>query len=169
MVPQDTEPTPVVHAINHPPIIDVSTVFPTDPVVTVNKQCPSRNTFQLGIIDLDVDQPLAVRWLIDYDLSGQQFDPPIVEYTIPPNANGDPMRFAELAGSDLDLTQLTLGKPATLEAFVVETGALAPDSRQPPYWQKLRDCKAAGYPTGCIPSHPAVFRWTLDVKDQVCE
>ncbi len=159
-------PEPAV--INRPPLIDLAFVSPTAPTVkvNVNPECPSAPDFSVGVLDLDLEQTLKVRWFLDYDLRGD--DPktaPIADYNLEPT--GQVAREdAAFLGDELLARLPSLGLHV-LEVFVVEEEAVG-DSGQPPRWRALIDCEARGNPPGCLHTHPALFRWAVEVEDTVC-
>ncbi len=145
---------------NRPPIINwLQNVHPTQPRVEVNVACEGWVEFRVEVIEMDVEQDLTAQWYWNYDLAepnasasflrGQELRPTGDEYR-----SVDPIELP-IAGR----TDHRLGAN-TLELFVVESDALV-DRHD----RELRDCKAEGYPSDCITTYPAVWRWTVENYD----
>ena len=172
---------PAVSPINRPPAIDLVGVVPqpTQPVVTVNKQCLDRNSFQIGAIDLDADQALVALWFLDAPLGSESFERPFhwdVNDPVP-GANNSIERIFDLDWSDPNnqppVDSLSIEHPSTLTVIVIERDALNCRDElsgcTANLAEMLRNCRYEGYPPDCISSSPAIFRWTLQVQDQFCQ
>jgi len=169
LVPQDTAAMSPTPTLNRPPLFDLSGILPRAPSLSanVNPLCPSAPEFSVEIIDLDVEQAVAARWFWDYDLDGD--DPaqaPVRTQLLQPT--GSPYRqSARLDPSDL-LALFPEPGVHVLEVFIAEQDALELDSSVAPRWRAVRDCAGEGYPEGCVPTSPSLFRWAVSVEDVAC-
>lgn len=181
MIPQDTEPMPEVRPVNRPPAIDLVGIVPqpTQAVVTVNKQCLERNSFQVGAIDLDADQALVALWFLDAPLGSESFERPFHwDVNEPTEGQSSSLeRIFDLDWSDPnnqpEAERLSIERPSTLTVLVVERDALNCRDElsgcSANLAEILRNCLYEHYPDDCVSSSPAIFRWTLDVQDQFCQ
>lgn len=93
---------PLTATVNHPPVILESLVEPQRPgqgkplLVKTGSGCPDTITFRVRVYDTDIDDPLSVRWFVDYDVSppfnGYVFDQ-IESQTVPTAVRNDPAEF----------------------------------------------------------------------------
>lgn len=93
---------PLTATVNHPPVILESLVEPQRPgrglplVVKTGVGCPDTVTFRVRVYDTDVEDPLSVRWFVDYDTSppfnGYVFDE-IESQAVRTAVRNDPAEF----------------------------------------------------------------------------
>ncbi|MDF1562630.1 MAG: hypothetical protein P1V51_06285 [Deltaproteobacteria bacterium] len=152
--------------VNRPPAIDLVNVQPSAPVVQLYLDCPEQtDLFTVRFIELDTDQLLSVRWFLDYDVSGQNGAGFLQQRLVDPN--GTVWRSDDFDPADL-VGEFSSPGVYVLEAFVVEVDALTGDDTDVPLFRATKDCAASGYPDDCISTHPASYRWVLDVRDEQC-
>ena len=115
---------------------------------------------------LDQAQALRVMWFLDYDLSGVGQEGPFRQERV--EETGTPRRAATLAAPVLAARLPSVG-PHVLEAFVIEEDALSASSATVPEWRAMRDCQSEGFPSDCVSTQPASFRWSVLISDEQCQ